>query len=131
MNSKLDAVCDDQGRPVVLLLTEGQTNDHRGATMLLPHLPPARELIADRGYDNKLFRDALAGRGIAACTPSTRSRKRPIPHDPVLYRQRYRMEIMFGGLQDWRRIAMRYDRCAHAFSSAITLAATVIFRLNE
>jgi hypothetical protein len=26
---------------------------------------------------------------------------------------------------------MRYDRCAHTFFSAITLAATVIFRLGQ
>jgi transposase len=38
---------------------------------------------------------------------------------------------MFGRLKDWRRIAMRYDRCAHAFLSAITLAATVIFWLSQ
>ena len=85
--------------------------------MILPRLPPARHLIAERG--------------ISACIPSTRSRTVPIPHDPVLYRQRHRIEIMFGRLKDWRRIAMRYDRCAHTFFSAITLAATVIFWLNE
>jgi transposase len=39
----------------------------------------------------------------------------PIPHDATLYRQRHRIEIMFGRLKDWRRIAMRYDRCAHTF----------------
>ena len=34
---------------------------------------------------------------------------------------------MFGRLKDWRRIATRYDRCAHTFFSAICIAATVIF----
>lgn len=38
---------------------------------------------------------------------------------------------MFGRRKDWRRLAMRYGRCAHAFFSAICLAATVIFRINE
>jgi putative transposase len=114
-----------------MLLTEGQASDHRGGALILPRLPPARYLIADRGYDSRPFRDALAERGISACIPSTRSRKIPIPHDPVLYRQRHRIEIMFGRLKDWRRIAMRYDRCAQTFFSAITLAATIIFWLNE
>ncbi len=36
---------------------------------------------------------------------------------------------MFGRLKDWRRVAMRYDRCPMAFLSAIALAATVIFWL--
>jgi transposase len=38
---------------------------------------------------------------------------------------------MLGRLKDWRRIAMRHDRCAHTFFSAITLAATVIFWLGQ
>jgi transposase len=99
--------------------------------LLLHKLPPARELIADRGYDSRRFRAALAERGFTPCIPSTRSRKVPIPHDATLYRQRHRIEIMFGRLKDWRRIATRYDRCAHTFFSGITLAATVIFWLGQ
>lgn len=38
---------------------------------------------------------------------------------------------MFAKLKDWRRIAMRYDRCAHTFFSAIGIAAAVIFYLNQ
>ncbi|MGK7870854.1 transposase, partial [Falsiroseomonas sp. E2-1-a20] len=98
---------------------------------MLPHLPPARELIGDRGYDSGRFRAALQDKGITPCIPSTRRRKVPIPHDPTLYRQRHRVENMFGRLKDWRRIAMRYDRCAHTFFSAITLAATVTFWLGQ
>ena len=114
-----------------MLLTEGQMNDHKGARLLLPALPPAQELLADRGYDSTRFRQALQARGIAPCIPSTKSRKVPIPHDAELYKQRHRIEIMFGRLKDWRRVAMRYDRCAHTFFAAITLAATVTFWLKQ
>ncbi|MFT4959293.1 MAG: transposase, partial [Paracoccaceae bacterium] len=34
-----------------------------------------------------------------------------------------------GKLKDWRRIAMRYDRCPKLFLSAIALAAIVLFWL--
>jgi transposase len=51
--------------------------------------------------------------------------------DQVLYRQRHKIKNMFGGLKDWRRIRTRYDRCAHTFSSAICIAATVTFRLGQ
>ena len=95
---------------------------------MLSRLPVgAQELIADRGYDSSRFRNALSARGITPCIPSTRSRKQHIPHDALLYRQRHRIEIMFGRLKDWRRIAMRYDRCAHTFFSAVCIAATVTF----
>lgn len=114
---------------MVLLLTEGQRSDHHGAALMLPALPPARELLGDRGYDSAWFRAALADRGIAACIPSTRSRKVALPYDRVLYRQRHRIENAFGRLKDWRRIATRYDRCAHTFFSAICIAATLTFWL--
>jgi transposase len=113
-----------------MLLTEGQMSDHKGAALMLPALPPARELIGDRGYDSGWFRTALAARGIAQCIPSTRSRRTPLPYDRALYRQRHRIENAFGRLKDWRRIALRYDRCAHTFFSAICIAATVIFWLR-
>lgn len=114
-----------------MLLTEGQASDYRGAALLLNALPPAKELIADKGYDGNGFRNALAERGIAACIPSKRNRKIALPFDPVLYRQRHKIENMFGRIKDWRRIHTRYDRCAHTFFSAICIAATVIFWLGQ
>jgi transposase len=36
---------------------------------------------------------------------------------------------MFCRLKDWRGVAIRYNRCATAFFSTLTLAATVIFWL--
>ena len=92
-------------------------------------LPRSKHLIGDRGYDADWFRQALAARGTAACIPSKRNRKIAIPHDAVLYRQRHKVEIMFGRLKDWRRVATRYDRCPKVFLSAIVLAATVMFWL--
>jgi transposase len=105
-------------------------SDHKGAAMLLPTLPPAQELLADRGYDSNRFRTGLLARGITPCIPSTRSRKAALPYDKTLYRQRHRIENTFGRLKDWRRVATRYDRCAHTFFSAICIAATVIFWLG-
>ena len=115
----------------MLLLTPGQMNDHKGAALLLDRLPAGRTLIADRGYDSSRFRAALLARGIEPCIPSSRSRKVALPYDQTLYRQRHRIENMFGRLKDWRRIAMRYDRCAHTFFSAILIAAIVLFWINE
>ena len=106
-------------------------SDPKGAALMLPSLPPVKDLLGDKGYDSNRFRQALIQRGIAPCIPSSRSRKLPIPYHKALYRQRHRIENMFGRLKDGRRIAMRYDRCAHTFMSAICLAATVLFWINE
>ena len=67
MNSKLHAVCDQQGRPLVLLLSEGQMSDYKGAALMLDALPKAKALLGDRGYDADWFRNALTVRGIEPC----------------------------------------------------------------
>jgi hypothetical protein len=50
-----------------MILSAGQMNDQKGAKILLPLLPPARELIAERG--------------ITACNPPKKNRKQPIAQD--------------------------------------------------
>jgi transposase len=129
LNSKLHAVCDGHGRPLVMLLSEGQMSDYKGAALILDAMPQAKTMLGDRGYDADWFRAALTARGISPCIPSKTNRKATITHDRMLYRQRLRIENMFGKRKDWRRIHTRYDRCAHTFMSAICIAATVIFWL--
>ena len=90
-------------RPVVMLLSEGQMSDYKGARLIVNDLPLAKHLLADRGYDADWFREALESKGIKPCIP----------------------------LKDWRRVATRYDRCTHTFFSAICIAAIVIFYLDN
>jgi transposase len=112
-----------------MLLSEGQMSDCKGAALRLAAMPKAKQLLADKGYDADWFRAALAKRRIVACIPSKSNRKAAIPYDAVLYKQRHKIENMFGRLNDWRRIHTRYDRCAHTDFSAICIAAAVAFRL--
>jgi len=113
-----------------MLLSEVLMSDYKGAALMIDAFPKAKVLLGDKGYDADWFRAALGEREIIPCIPSKANRKVPIPYDAALYRQRYKIENMFGRLKDWRRIHTRYDRCAHTFMSAICLAVTVIFWLN-
>jgi transposase len=112
-----------------MLLSEGQMSDYKGAALMIDAFPKAKALLGDKGYDADWFRQALTERGITPCIPSKTNRKIKIDYDKSLYRQRHKIENMFGRLKDWRRIHTRYDRCAHAFMSAICIAAAVIFWL--
>jgi transposase len=69
--------------------------------------------------------------GTRPCIPGRKNRKQALDYDKMLYRQRHKIENMFAKLKDWRRIATRYDRCAHTFFSAICIAASVAFYLKE
>jgi transposase len=129
LNTKLHAVTDAKGRPLKFFMTAGQVSDYTGAAALLGSLPAAEWMIADRGYDADWFREALKDKGIRPCIPGRKSRGKAVLYDKRRYRRRNRIEIMFGRLKDWRRVATRYDRCAKTFLSAVALAATVMFWL--
>ena len=105
-------------------------SDYIGARALPGGLPNVEWLLGNRGYDADWFRDALKNRGMRACNLGRKQRKTTVQYDKRRYKRRYkrrnRIEIMFGRLKDWRRVATRYDRCPKVFLSAIALAALVI-----
>jgi transposase len=131
MNTRLHAVTDAHGRSIRFFMTAGQVSDHTGAAALPSSLPTADWLLGDRGYDADWGCDALVDKTITPCIPGRKSRDTPVKYDKRRYRTRNRIEIMFGRLKDWRRVATRHDRSPNVFLSAIALAATVIFWLRD
>ncbi|TKW63209.1 MAG: IS5 family transposase [Paracoccus denitrificans] len=129
INTKLHAVADAKGRLIQFFMSAGHVSDYTGAAALLSSLPKAGWMLADRGYDADWFRESLKNKGIKVCIPGRKPRKKPVIYDKRRCKLRNRIEIMFGRLKDWRRVATRYDRCPETFFSAILLAATVIFWL--
>ncbi|UOA30588.1 hypothetical protein DSM110093_00338 [Sulfitobacter sp. DSM 110093] len=94
---------------------------------LLSSLPNVDWLLGDRGYNADWLREALEDKGIRPWPPGRKQRKIPVKYDKRRSKRRNRIEIMFGRLKDWRRVAIRYDRCPAVFGSAIALAAIVMF----
>jgi len=66
-------------------------------------------------------------KAITPCIPPRKGRNFPAGYNKTPYKHRHKVENMFGRLKDWRRVATRYDRCAHTFFSAICIAAIVIW----
>jgi transposase len=128
--SKLHALTDDQGRPRVLILTAGNTNDITVAAQLIERAGPIRRLLADKAYDANHLRHLLAEQRIEAVIPSTTSRNEPIAYDAVAYKERNRIERLWCRIKDWRRIATRYDKLARNYLSGVYLAATLICWIN-
>lgn len=128
-NTKLHAVCDDKGRPLVLLLTPGNVHDCKVAQQCIEALPPSADLVADKGYDSQALREWLEQRGTRPVIPPRKNRKVQFDYDKTIYKQRNVIERMFCRLKDWRRIATRFDRNVKNFMGAVALAATVIWWL--
>ncbi len=56
-------------------------------------------LLADKGYDADAIRSDLAARNIEAVIPGRSNRRVKIEHNRTLYKQRNRIERMFGHLK--------------------------------
>ncbi len=91
--------------------------------------PEAEWLIVDRGYDVDWSREPLIEKGTKPYIPGHKSRKKTVKYDKRRYNRRNRIEKIFSGLKDWKRVATRYDRSSTVFLFAIALAATVTFWL--
>lgn len=80
-------------------------------------------LLADKRYNADTSRADLANRNIEPFIPGHSSRRLKIEDDRILYKQRNRIECMFGHLRINRVIATGYDQLAHSFVGMAHLAA--------
>jgi transposase len=106
----------------MLLLTEGQTSDYKGAAPLVS-ASLRKGLLADKGYGSHGFHAALVEQGAAPCNPPRNNRKIQHHHGNELYRQRHKIENFCVRIKDWRRVGTRYDSGAHTFMSAFSIAS--------
>ena len=78
------------------------------------------KLHADKGYDYPHLRTWLRARRI---TP--RIARRGVETSTRLGRHRWVVERSFAWLTGYRRLTLRYERCARLFTAFLTLAATL------
>ncbi len=90
--------------------------------MALPVALP-RAMLADRGYDGDEVRQVLLLKGILPVIPPRINRKKQVACDFRLYRERNQIERMFNKLNQFRRIATRYDKLAGSYLAFLNLAA--------
>lgn len=121
--SKLHCLADALGRPLAFHLTGGEAADCKAydALIVLPERTPDA-LLADKGYDADAIRTDLAKRNIEPVIPGRSNRRVKIEYDRTLYRQRNRIERMFGHLKINRAIATRYDQLASSILGMVHLA---------
>ncbi len=82
--------------------------------------------MGNKGYGSDKIHKMLAKQNVSPYIPP-RHRKKPVHDNKGVYRMGHKIENIFPQLKHWRRLAIRYDRCAHVFRSAIRLATLVLF----
>ena len=103
--------------------------DCRAADVLLDDLPPRTIVLADKAYDSNAIRDLIERQGAVPNIPSKATRRWKSCFSKTLYKGRNAVERMFCRLEDYRRIATRYDKLAANFLSGIALATVIAFWL--
>ena len=92
LSTKINALVDEHRLPLRIVLSAGQASDKAAVAALLDGLPPAKALVADRGYDAKAIVEMVHQHGGEAHIPTQRDRKIQRSVDPGLYRQRNLIE---------------------------------------
>lgn len=116
---------DEASRLLAVLLSPGQTSDHRYAPCLAVEAAKhgMSVVMGDKGYDSSYLRDFLARLSIEAIIPTRRNRLIRPAFDKTRYKQRNVIERFIGALKENRRVATRYDKRADHYEGFIVLAA--------
>lgn len=122
LTTKIHALTDDDGLPVKLVITPGQTHDIKAAAELLSDIRKGQMVLADRAYDADWLRNMVSEAGGWANIPPKANRTSPICFSPWLYKQRNQIERFFNKLKYYRRIATRYDKLGSAYLAMVKLA---------
>ncbi len=132
LTTKIHALVDACGLPIVLKITAGQAHDGRSATDMLGSLGRGDILLGDRGYDSDALRLDLATRGARANVKLMPNRVNLPPFNKQLYRKRNLVERFFNKLKHFRAVATRYDKRDDNYLASVNLAAARIWmRFNE
>ena len=127
LTTKIHALVDANGNPIVLKLTEGQAHDGRSAADMLDGIGAGQVLLADRAYDSDALRKTLAARGAWANVKPMPRRVNIPAFSAFLYRYRNLVERFFNKIKHFRAVATRFEKHDANYLALVKLAAARIW----
>ena len=113
--TKLLALADGDGLPLAVHAASASPHEVTLVAETLAQVFTAERperLIGDKAYDSDPLDEELAGQGIEMIAPHKSNRKKEPTQDGRKlrrYKRRWKIERLFAWLQNFRRIAMRFD----------------------
>ena len=127
LTTKIHALVDANGLPILLKLTAGQAHDGRSADDMLGRLGQGQILLADRGYDSDALRARLARQGAWGNIKPMPGRANVPAFSRYLYRFRNLVERFFNKLKHFRAVATRFEKHDANYLALVKLAAIRIW----
>ena len=128
-------LADGQGTPLGVHVEAASPAEVKLLEPTLEHLDQVgldgqpERLIADRGYDSNAVRELLEARGIEPIIPARRNNRKATHQDGRKlrrYKHRWIIERTNAWLQNFRRLAVRYERSVVVFTAMVHLACALI-----
>ena len=107
-----------------LTVTGGEIHDSTAASKLIEPLPPAKIVVAGKGYESENIREQIKSRGPIAVIPrESNSVIGNADMDWSLYRHPcHLVENAFARLKHFRGLATRYDKLKRNYQSGVAMA---------
>jgi transposase len=129
LSTKVVAVASDEDGVIAVDIDEGQRHDARLAEPILTEAKAAigviDEVLGDKAFDSDAIRGIiLDDLDALPVIPNKTNRKEPWPWDEEMaeaYKQRNRIERLFGKAKQFRRFATRYDKLRDVYLGLVRL----------
>ena len=135
-STKIHIRAEGLGKPIALVLTSGERHEAIAFQALMqagkvkrigrgrPKSRP-RYFLGDKAYSSEDMRRELRRRGITPVIPRRRNEKRCDRFNRGLYRERNRVERLINRLNQFRRVATRYEKQADNYFAMLAIAAII------
>jgi transposase len=123
-STKIHTVCDALGNPLRFVITGGQQNDCTQFSALIDGIK-SDFVLADKGYDTDEIIRIVTESGAIAVIPLKKNRKMARPFDAEMYKERYKIECLFGFLKHLRRMFARFEKTKMRFEAFLHFAAAL------
>ena len=122
-STKIHALVDALGNPIIFHVTAGNVNDSPVAIKLLEQVELQDvNVIADRAYGGNATREYISKHGGQYTIPPKINVREKWEVDWWLYKERHVIECFFNKLKHFRRIATRYEKTPEIFQTFLYLS---------
>ncbi len=129
LTSKIHLLCASENDALKLCITAGQAGDAPAGEALIDGIERRKGVThaaMDKAYDSDRIREKLEAKRIEPVIPPKANRREALPYDRERYKQRNKVERLFGKIKPFRRVATRYEKLKTTFQAFVTLALIVV-----